>query len=187
MNMDAIVNAVFNSPLQTLMVVAGLFFLLLSIVSKVGGTITVSPRRQKISIVIGSVLLALGLFLNFKDALFAAPCSPQEIVTEYLHLLDSRQLDKAKELHPSLNVEAVSRWMESVSKPEQAIKSVSLVEFLAQDVSTSSASITAKIRYCRIDGSGTDEEKIFLLKQTDRKWLVQNVNQPRSVKMIRCF
>lgn len=185
--MNAIINALFNSPLQTLMVVAGLFFLLLAIVSQVGGTITVSPERQKISVVIGAVLLVLGLFLQFKDALFTAPSSPQEIVAEYIQFIDSRQLDKAKELHPSLNIEAISRWMQSASKPEKSIKSVSLVEFLAQEASASSASVTAKIRYCRTDGSGTDEEKIFFLKQTDGKWLVQSANQPRSVKMIRCF
>jgi len=187
MNMDAIIAAIFNAPLPSLMVVAGLFFLLLTIVSQVGGTITVSPERQKISVVIGAVLLVLGLFLQFKDALFAAPSSPQETVAEYIHLIDSRQLDKAKELHPSLNVESVSRWMESASKPNQAIKSVSLVEFLAQEASASSASVTAKIRYCRTDGSGTDEEKIFLLKQTDKRWIVHNANQPKSVKQIRCF
>jgi hypothetical protein len=187
MNMDAILAAVFNAPLPSLMVVAGLFFLLLSIVSKVGGAITVSPRRQKISVVIGAVLLVLGLFLHFKDVLFAASSSPQETVAEYIHLIDSKQLDKAKKLHPSLKIEAVSRWMESASKPDQAIQSVNLVEFLAQEVSASSASVTAKIRYCRMDGSGTDEEKIFFLKQTDERWLVQSANQPKSVKQIRCF
>jgi hypothetical protein len=187
MNMDAILTAVLNAPLPSLMVAAGLFFLLLSIVSQVGGAITVSPRRQKISVVIGAVLLVLGLFLHFKDALFAAPASPQEVVAEYIQLLNNKQLDKAKELYPGQNTEAISRWMESVSKPDQAIKSVNLVEFLAQEAASGSASVTAKIRYCRADGSGTDEEKIFLLKQSDRKWLVHNMNQPKSVKMIRCF
>ena len=185
--MNAILDAVLNAPLPSLMVAAGLFFLLLAIVSQVGGVITVEPKRQKISAVIGAVLLALGLFLHFKDTLFAAPSSPQEVVAEYIHLLDSRQFDKAKELHPSQNTEAISRWMESASKPEQAIKSVNLVEFLAQEAASGSASVTARIRYCRADGSGTDEEKIFLLKQADRKWLVHNMNQPKSVKMIRCF
>lgn len=126
-------------------------------------------------------------FLHFKDALFAAPSSPQETVAEYIDLIGSRQLDKAKVLHPSLNAEAVSRWMESASKPEKAIQSVNLVEFLAQEVSAGHASVTARIRYCRMDGSGTDEEKVFLLKQADKRWLIQSANQPRSVKMIRCF
>lgn len=187
MNMNAILAAVFNAPLPSLMVVAGLFFLLLAIVSQIGGAITVSPERQKISVVIGAVLLVLGLFLHFKDALFAAPSLPQEIVAEYINFIDNKQLDKAKELHPSLDVEAVSRWLESASKPEKAIQTVNLVEFLAQEVSASSASITARIRYCRMDGSGTDEEKIFLLKQADKRWIVQSANQPKSVKQIRCF
>lgn len=185
--MNAILAAVFNAPLPSLMVVAGLFFLLLAIVSQIGGAITVSPERQKISVVIGAVLLVLGLFLHFKDALFAAPASPQEIVAEYINFIDNKQLDKAKELHPNLDVESVSRWMESASKPEKAIKSINLVEFLVQEVSASSASITARIRYCRMDGSGTDEEKIFLLKQADKRWIVQSANQPKSVKQIKCF
>ena len=185
--MNAIIAAVFNAPLPSLMVVAGLFFLLLAIVSQIGGTITVEPKQQKLAVGIGAILLVLGLFLHFKDAFFAAPASPQEVVAEYIQLMNSKQIDKAKELYPSQNTEAISRWMESASKPEQAIKSVNLVGFLAQEVSAGSASVTARIRYCRVDGSGTDEEKIFLLKQTDRKWLVHNVNQPKSVKMIRCF
>lgn len=185
--MNAILDAVLNAPLPSLMVAAGLFFLLLAIVSQVGGTITVEPKRQKLAVGIGATLLLFGLFLHFKDAFFAAPASPQEVVAEYIQLLDSRQLDKAKKLCPSQNTEAMYRWMESASKPDQAIKSVNLVEFLAQEIAAGSASVTAKIRYCRADGSGTDEEKIFLLKQTDRKWLVHNVNQPKSVKMIRCF
>jgi hypothetical protein len=187
MNMNAILAAVFNAPLPSLMVVAGLFFLLLAIVSQIGGAITVSPERQKISVVIGAVLLVLGLFLHFKDAFFAAPSLPQEIVAEYINFIDHKQLDKAKELHPSLDVEAVFRWLESASKPEKAIQSVSLVEFLAQEVSASSASVTARIRHCRVDGSGTDEEKVFLLKQADKRWIVQSANQPKSVKQIRCF
>jgi hypothetical protein len=77
--------------------------------------------------------------------------------------------------------------MESASKPEQAIKSINVVEFLTQEVSAGSASVAAKIRYCRVDGSGTDEEKIFLLKQADKRWIVYSANQPKSVKPIRCF
>ena len=187
MNMNAILAAVFNAPLPSLMVVAGLFFLLLAIVSQIGGAITVSPERQKISVVIGAVLLVLGLFLHFKDAFFAAPSLPQEIVAEYINFIDNKQLDKAKELHPGLNVEATASWMESAKRPELAIKSVSLVEFLAQEVSAGHASVTARIRHCRADGSGTDEEKIFLLKQADKRWIVQSANQPKSVKQIRCF
>lgn len=187
MNMNAILAAALNAPLPSLMVVAGLFFLLLAIVSQLGGAVTVSPERQKLAAGIGAALLALGLFLHFKDALFAAPLSPQGTVAEYIHLIDSKQLDKAKELHPGLNVEVVSRWMESASKPEKAIQSVNLVEFLAQEVSASSASVTARIRHCRVDGSGTDEEKVFLLRQADKRWIVQSANQPKSVKQIRCF
>jgi ABC-type uncharacterized transport system permease subunit len=90
MNMDAIITAVFNSPLPSLMVAAGLFFLALAVVSQLGGAVTVSPERQKLAAGIGAVLLAFGLFLHFKDALFASSSStPQETVAEYIQLIEA--------------------------------------------------------------------------------------------------
>ncbi|XCN73600.1 MAG: hypothetical protein Q3M24_02270 [Candidatus Electrothrix aestuarii] len=185
--MDKLIAILFGSPVHTLLIVAGLFFLLLAIVSKVGNTITVSPGRQKAAVLIGSILLGLGLFLQFQDSFSPPPPSPQGVVANYIHLIDSQQFTEAKKLYPNLNIEAATSWMKSENNPERAIHSINLVDFLDEDISTSTASLAAKIRYCREDGSGTDEEKIFLLEQTENQWIIQSANQPRSVKMIRCF
>ncbi|MGX9727070.1 MAG: hypothetical protein ACTFAK_07045 [Candidatus Electronema sp. VV] len=167
----------FNSPLHTLLVASGLFFLLLTIVSQIGGIITVSAERQKLSAAIGSVLLALGIGLHFKSAAPPTRQTPEDILSDYLHRINSRQFAAAQMLNPKLNIEATSRWMEQIS-------SINLVDFQMQDAAPDRA---AKIRYCRKDGSGTDEEKLFLFKKHEDSWLIQNENQPRSVKPVRCF
>lgn len=178
--MDAVINALFNSPLHTLLVASGLFFLLLTIVSQIGGIITVSAERQKLSAAIGAVLLALGIGLHFKNAVPPERQTPEDILSDYLHRINSRQFAAAQMLNPKLNVEATSRWMEQIS-------SINLVDFQMQEAAPDRAAIAAKIRYCRKDGSGTDEEKLFLFKKHEDSWRIQNENQPRSVKPVRCF
>ena len=167
--MDKILALLIDSPVHTLFLLAGLFFLLLAIVSKLGNVITVPPKRQKIASIIGAILLVLGLFLHGKEFFLAPSSSPKEV------------------LHPAMNIEVIARWMKAENRTEAPITSINLVDFLAEDISETSASLTAKIRYCRKDGRGTDEEKIILLKKVENNWIIQNENQPRSVKMIKCF
>jgi hypothetical protein len=178
--MNAVINALFNSPLHTLLVASGLFFLLLTIVSQIGGLITVSAERQKMSAAIGAVLLALGIVLHFKSVAPPAQQTPEDILSDYLHRINSKQFAAAQELNPKLNIEATSRWTEQIS-------SINLVDFQKQDAAPDRAAIAATIRYCRKDGSGTDEEKLFLFKKHGDSWLIQNENQPRAVKPVRCF
>lgn len=138
--MDAVINALFNSPLHTLLVASGLIFLLLTIVSQIGGIITVSAERQKLSAAIGAVLLALGIVLHFKSAAPPERQTPEDILSDYLHRINSRQFAVAQMLNPKLNVEATSRWMEQIS-------SINLVDFQMQDAAPDRAAIAAKIRY----------------------------------------
>ncbi|WP_446007740.1 hypothetical protein [Candidatus Electrothrix sp.] len=185
--MDKLVAVLIGSPVHSLLIVAGLFFLLLAIVSKLGNVITVPPKRQKIAVVIGAILLLLGLSLHLKGFFLSPPSSPKDVVVDYLTYLNKEQFAEAKKLHPAMNIKATARWMKAENRPEQPITSINLVEFLAEDISETSASLTVKMRYCREDGSGTDEEKVIFLKMVDRHWIIQNENHPRSVKMIRCF
>ncbi len=185
--MGKLIAILIASPVHSLLIVAGLFFLLLAIVSKLGNTITVSPERQKTAIIIGTILLVLGLFLQFQGSFSPPPPSPKEVLSNYLNLLNKNEFESAKKLRPTMNIEATSRWMKAKNRPEQPITSINLVDFLAEDISPTSASLTVKIRYCRKDGSGTDEEKIILFKTVDKQWIIQNENQPRSVKTIKCF
>ncbi|WP_017301307.1 hypothetical protein [Nodosilinea nodulosa] len=70
-----IIEALKNTPIPTLLIFAGLFFILLAFVSKVGGFIEVQPAQQKWAAPIGIALLVFGLILALK-----AP--PEPIKTE---------------------------------------------------------------------------------------------------------
>jgi hypothetical protein len=56
-----------DTPLPTLLILAGLFFLLLSIVAKVGALLVVSPARQRQATVLGLLLLIGGLGLHWLE------------------------------------------------------------------------------------------------------------------------
>jgi len=76
-----LISSLKDTPLPILLVLAGLFFLLLSVAAKVGGAIEVSPTQQKIAIPIGLSLLSLGIILNFQSPKLADSIdtlSPQE-------------------------------------------------------------------------------------------------------------
>jgi hypothetical protein len=62
-----LISSLKDTPLPILLILAGLFFLLLSVAAKVGGAIEVSPTQQKIAIPIGLSLLSLGIILNFQS------------------------------------------------------------------------------------------------------------------------
>jgi hypothetical protein len=70
--MGEIINALANTPIPTVLIFAGLFFILLTFVSKVGGVLEVQPAQQKWSAPIGIALLVLGLIL----ALNTVPADP---------------------------------------------------------------------------------------------------------------
>ncbi|MGB3200998.1 MAG: hypothetical protein WBA99_08845 [Nodosilinea sp.] len=61
--MGEIINALASTPIPTVLIFAGLFFILLAFVSKVGGVLEVQPAQQKWSAPIGIALLVLGLIL----------------------------------------------------------------------------------------------------------------------------
>jgi hypothetical protein len=62
--METVVAALKNTPIPTILVVAGIAFLLLSIAGQLAGRITVPPERQRQATIIGGGLLAIGLALH---------------------------------------------------------------------------------------------------------------------------
>lgn len=58
-----IIDALEDTPIPTILIFAGLFFILLTFVSKVGGFIEVQPAQQKWAAPIGIALLVFGLIL----------------------------------------------------------------------------------------------------------------------------
>lgn len=63
--MEPFFNAIQKTPLPTILILAGLFFLLLGFVTKIGGIIEVSPEQKRWTIPIGLLVLTIGLVLNF--------------------------------------------------------------------------------------------------------------------------
>jgi hypothetical protein len=58
-----ILSALKDSPVPTILVVAGIFFLTLAIATQLGWKIKVSSQQQKVSVVIGALLLFFGISL----------------------------------------------------------------------------------------------------------------------------
>lgn len=67
-----IINAIKDTPAPVLMIVAGLFFLTLGFVNKIGGIIEVSSEQRKWTIPIGLFVLIIGLIINS----FPSPSPP---------------------------------------------------------------------------------------------------------------
>jgi hypothetical protein len=61
---EGILKALQGTPIPTLLVVAGIVFLLLSIAGQLAGRIVVPPERQRQATIIGGLLLVVGVALN---------------------------------------------------------------------------------------------------------------------------
>lgn len=66
--MDEAIKVIQDTPVPTMLIVAGLFFLLLGFVSKLGGIIEVSSEQKKLTIPIGLLVLTIGLVLYFSPS-----------------------------------------------------------------------------------------------------------------------
>ena len=67
--MEAAIKAIQETPVPTMLIVAGLFFILLGFISKLGGMIEVSSEQKKFTIPIGLLVLTIGLVLYFDPSL----------------------------------------------------------------------------------------------------------------------
>lgn len=63
--METFLNSIQKTPLPTILILAGLLFILLGFVTKLGGIIEVSPEQKRWTIPTGLLVLAIGLVLNF--------------------------------------------------------------------------------------------------------------------------
>lgn len=59
------IQAIQSTPIPTVLILAGLFFLLLGFVNKLGGIIEVSSEQKKLTMPVGFFVLTLGLALSF--------------------------------------------------------------------------------------------------------------------------
>jgi hypothetical protein len=67
--MESIITALKDTPIPTIMVVAGIVFLLLAVAGQLAGRIVVAPERQRWAAIIGGGLLVIGLALHIAPQL----------------------------------------------------------------------------------------------------------------------
>jgi hypothetical protein len=75
--MDTLLTALKNTPIPTILVVAGIAFLLLSIVGQLAGRVTVPPERQRQATIIGCLLLVIGIVLHVVPPWLISPRPPE--------------------------------------------------------------------------------------------------------------
>jgi hypothetical protein len=74
--MDTIITALKDTPIPTIMVVAGIVFLLLSIAGQLAGRVTVPPERQRQATIIGCLLVVVGVALHVVPLRLMPPAPP---------------------------------------------------------------------------------------------------------------
>jgi hypothetical protein len=71
--MDTILTALKDTPIPTILVIAGIAFLLLSIAGQLAGRIAVPPERQRQATIIGCLLVVVGVALHVVPPLLNPP------------------------------------------------------------------------------------------------------------------
>jgi len=123
--MDALIRLFTETPLPRFLIVAGILFLLLFVLGKLGAKIVVDPRRQKYAGIIGAILLFAGVVLDINPPPGPYPDNDQplinadflinktwqfrhgrgSVIAEEIRLLPDRRIDMGKYYHPN-----ESRW-----------------------------------------------------------------------------
>jgi hypothetical protein len=76
--MDSVIAALKDTPVPTILVVAGIVFLLLSIAGQLAGRIAVPPERQRQAAMIGGLLVVVGIALHVAPSL-KLPSKPPDL------------------------------------------------------------------------------------------------------------
>jgi hypothetical protein len=112
--------------------------------------------------------------------------SPVETVSAYLRAMTARDFKSAQRLMPSLDVADARDWLEGRST-KSPIRSASLVSAKQVESGSSRVTVQGRVRFCRNDGSGTDERKSYGLALNDEgAWEIRISYDPAEVTSIRC-
>ena len=77
--MDSVLAALKDTPIPTILVIAGIVFLLLAIAGQLAGRIAVAPERQRWAAVIGGLLLVIGVTLHVLPQVKLTPRGAEEV------------------------------------------------------------------------------------------------------------
>lgn len=115
--MPEVISAIAKTPVPTILIVAGIVFLLLAIADKIYGEIRVSASRRKQALIVGVILLSLGLLVQL------APIVIPKKITAISTDTDWRKSDKVgwvlnARLRPSINCGKYSLLSKANSLPQ---------------------------------------------------------------------
>jgi hypothetical protein len=79
--MESAIAALKDTPVPTILVIAGIVFLLLAIAGQLAGRIAVAPERQRWAAIIGGLLLVIGVALHVLPQVKLTPRGTDEIPT----------------------------------------------------------------------------------------------------------
>jgi hypothetical protein len=63
--METLVSALKHTPIPTIFVISGIFFLILAVADQIAGKVVIDPSRRRSAVVIGLFLLVVGVALQF--------------------------------------------------------------------------------------------------------------------------
>src|SRR5262245_43480858 len=75
--MESVVAALKDTPIPTILVIAGIVFLLLSIAGQLAGRITVPPEQRRQATIIGCLLVVVGVALHVVPPRLNPPKLPE--------------------------------------------------------------------------------------------------------------
>jgi hypothetical protein len=115
--------------------------------------------------------------------------SPEATISAYFAALERRDFESVKQLKPSGNHDDVRRWLEGrgTKSPIRQIALIRAERIKEQPVDSSTEiTIQGRVRYCRADNSGTDEEKEYILSGSKGAWTIEAEFASKDVDSIRC-
>lgn len=194
--MDNIINALKDTPLPTILVWAGLFFLLIAFVTKIGGIIEVAPDQKKFSIFIGLFLLIFGIVLSLsnpsKDVVIEKPQpfaqasdkiadpsvfskqTPEQFIRQYYSLVSEEKLDLTWSLisdnHKACANDSLKKYLDFYRK----IEDVSVIDTKTLGNFNEKPILQVLLKVNKKDGNSAENwtDFQFVYSESRNTWLI---------------
>ena len=188
-----------DTPIPTSLVWAGLFFLLLPFVSKIGGVIEVqpNPNQKRSAIFIGLLLLTIGLTLNLTPTILSSSQptilsssqpsvlsssqpsipSPIQFVRDYYTIVNAKELDKAwGMLTPEFQNQDKKSGYSGFSDWWKSVDQVQVQEISLLSQSNDTAKVDVQIAYVIGDNFKKERPQRFTLiwNSRIRSWQIND-------------
>lgn len=175
--MEPVLQQLRNTPIPVVLIWAGLIFLLVPFLTKIGGIIEIQQSQKRPAFVIGAALLALGMALNF---LVTTPnivdnanlSEPERFLREYYELVNKKDYgsgwnlltDDYKECSGDTFAKYTSFW--------DTIASVMVTRSEPKRLSGGNPVIRADLRYVRVDDRVIENTQLYELIKVNDQWMI---------------